>query len=76
MLDLETVTKNSTAKCLKIIEASPAALRECADRLEAAEHGDFHPGDTIICELTPKIHVLFKPEKPGLRILDIIHEQT
>lgn len=60
MLDIETVTRNSTAKTMRLVEASPEALRECADRIDLASRNRL-PGDSVMCELTPGIHVVHVP---------------
>lgn len=65
MLDIETVSRNATAKSLRLIQASPDALRECADRIEQSARSRI-PGESIICELTPGIHIVHKPETIGV----------
>ena len=66
MLDLEQTKRNATAKNIRLIDASPEALRECADRLEKMVVS-LNPGESTLCELTPGIHVVHKPfSKPIL----------
>ena len=61
MLDIEGVTRNATAKAMRLIVASPEALRECADRIERCMVGATQ-GEAVICELTPTVHVVYRAE--------------
>lgn len=60
-MTFDSVKRNTQALQKQIILAEPASLRECADRLEHAARGAI-PGESIICELTSSITVVFRPE--------------
>jgi hypothetical protein len=58
---LEATTRNATAKSIRLIQTTPEALRELANRLEHS--ADFCVrGEFAICELTPSIQVVYTPE--------------
>lgn len=60
-MSFETVTRNAQALQKRVIMANPESLRECADRIEtAAKAANF--GESVLCELTPGVTVIFKPE--------------
>lgn len=62
MLDIETVTRNATARTFRFISASPEALREHADRLEQAAK-DSVRGEAVQCELSPGVVLVYKPDR-------------
>lgn len=66
MLSLETVTRNALAKSVRVIEASPEALRECASRLEELAKGGILAGEAVLCPLTQGIVMIYKPEPTAL----------
>ncbi len=60
-MTFETMRRNAQAQQRRVILADPAALRECADRLERASLA-LQSGESVLCDLTPTVTVIFKPE--------------
>lgn len=61
MLNIERATRNAQAQSMIVIDADPAALRECADRIEAMARQS-NSGQSVLCPLTAGITVIHKPE--------------
>ena len=61
MIRLESASRNAQAAAVTVIDADPAALRECADRIEAMARAAVS-GQSILCPLTAGITVIYKPE--------------
>lgn len=63
---MEKVLTNQTAKNLLVVEVSPQALREVADRLElSSKEGNFHSGETIFVQFTHRIILQYRPDRPA-----------
>jgi hypothetical protein len=62
VISLEVVTRNALARSVRIIEASPDALREAASRLEELAKGGVLAGEAVLCPLTQGIVMIYKPE--------------
>ena len=60
-MSFETVSRNTQAIQRRVVLADPQSLRECADRLEHAAKAAV-TGESVICELTPSVTVVYKPE--------------
>lgn len=58
----EQISRNAQAEQKRVILATPEALRECADRLDHAVKAA-RDGESVLCELTPGITVIFKPDR-------------
>lgn len=72
-MSFEQVTRNAQAQQKRVVLADPDSLRECADRLQAAVNGAGH-GESVLCELTPGITIVFKPEL-GSRVYEAIESR-
>lgn len=62
MITLETIQRNVTAQKVRVVEATPEALREAADRIETMMREGYQSGDSVLCPFSPTIMLLYKPE--------------
>lgn len=59
---IEETVRNATAKTTRLISTTPAALRECAARLETAM-GQAVRGQAVLCELASGITLAYFGEE-------------